>query len=210
MDDIKFSKVIWGYRISLLVEKEPAPIAVEEPPFDFEISDENKFELVLEDWKMAKDRIKSFNDQVNAIRISGIPLVLVIIAVGFVIIDKLNLITIPLINCNAAIIPFVFAALFTIPLCLLDIIYYNMLLKAVQHAHSIERREPFKHLICITDKITCPKLQVLHTTSLVALYGTIFMLCLILIVVFWGGMPAPLAHIIATNSSSVKIISGVL
>ena len=170
------------------------------PKFDFEIPEDKKYELVLEDWKMSKDRISCFDNAVLTIRISGIPLVLVIIGVGFVIIDKLNEITIPFINCNGAILPFVFAALYTIPLCLLDALHYRLLKEAVEHAKSIENSKPFKDLLGITKALTSWKMTLVHTISLYALYSVIFFLCILLIIVFWNGIPPSLADHVPTNS----------
>jgi len=167
-----------------------------------EIPKEKKWEVILEDWKMAKDRISVFDNQVIAIRISGIPLVLVIIGVGFVVVNKINQVTIPVLNCSGAILPFVFAALYTIPLCILDALHYDLLLKAVEHAKSIENSDPFRNLLNITNKLTSPKLTFIHTISLYALYIIIFLLCIILIAAFWNGLPPSLAQNITNDACS--------
>lgn len=174
--------------------------------YDFEVPSDKKWEVVLEDWKIAKDRISVFDSQVIAIRISGIPLVLVIIAVGIVVIDRMNQIIVPILNCNGAALPFIFAALYTIPLFLLDALHYDLLLKAVNHAKQIENSPPFKGLLGITNSLTNERLTLVHSWSLYALYATIFFLCIVLIAVFWNGIPAELAKMIAAKS--IEITAG--
>ena len=123
---------------------------------------------------------------------SGIPVVLVIIGVGFAIMDKTNTITIPLIHCNGAAIPFIFAAIYTIPLFLLDYLHYRLLIKAVLHAKKIEETIGFKDLLGITKALTTTRMTWLHTASMYALYFTMFFLCILLTWAFWNGIPSTL------------------
>ncbi|MGD1003936.1 MAG: hypothetical protein ABR887_00760 [Methanoregulaceae archaeon] len=146
---------------------------------------DRRWEVILEDWKMTKDRISNFDNAVITIRIYGIPIVLVIIGIGLTSMEKLKTITIPIINCNGAALPFLFAAIYTIPLCLLDILHYKLLIKAVNHANKIEESKPFKDLLGISKTLTSTNMTHLHTISLIALYGTIFSLSILLTYKFW-------------------------
>jgi len=141
---------------------------------------------------MSKERISFFDNAVITIRMSGIPIVLVIIGVGFAIMEKSNTITIPIINCNGAALPFIFAALYTIPLFSLDLLHYGLLLRAVNHAKKIEETPTFKDLLGISKTLTSPRLTHLHSFSTVALYATMFILSMLLAWAFWHGIPTPL------------------
>ena len=79
-------------------------------------SDSNDGKLMkFEDWKMAKDRIDSFDKAILNIRLAGIPIVLLIVGVGIAIADIAKSITVPYLNCSGAALAFLLA-LFILPL----------------------------------------------------------------------------------------------
>ena len=169
--------------------------------------DTNQMGIILEDWKMAKDRIDNFDKAILSIRLTGIPIVLVIIGIGVAIIDKTKEITIPILNCNGAVIPFVVAFLYTFSLLLLDGVHYSLLLKAVAHAQEIEQLSQFKDLLGITNKLTSKKLTFWHTVSLALIYGTILLLSLALIWLFWNG---EIIGVVKSNETIKNMVVGLI
>jgi len=162
------------------------------------LTDKERWEIKLEDWKMAKDRIKSFNTLIVTIRISGIPIVLIIMSIGFAIVDEAITNQIPMIHCNVAALPFIIAAVYIIPLFLLDKIYFQLLLDAVQHAKEIEESPPFKDVLGITRRLTSKKMERIHRRVMVAIYVAIFLLAIGLAFSFWNG-----ANVDLQNSSNI-------
>jgi hypothetical protein len=168
------------------------------PSSDILIEPSEKWKIILEDWKMAKDRIDSFDKSVLQIRIQGIPIVLVFIAIGFAVINITKQFQIPFINCNGAALPFIFAALFIPPLAVLDYVHYKMLLKAVSYAKKIEESGSFKGLLGITNAISDRKMGNIHTICAISMYILIFILCILIIAAVWHG--------IDVETSSIPII----
>ena len=60
-----------------------------------------------------------------------------------------------------------------------------LLLKAVNHAKDIEESNDYRGLLGITCSLTSPELTLIHTLSMIFIYGTIFILTISLTAVFW-------------------------
>jgi hypothetical protein len=154
---------------------------------DFGITKEDRWKIKLEDWKMTKERISNFDNTAVKIRLTGIPIILIIIGIGFSLIDKSIGIRVPIIDCSAAALPFIFAMLYIIPLACLDYVHYKLLLHAVKHAQMIEESPEFNGLLGVTKAITIKKIEYIHTFCAVLIYVLIFGMCLILAYTFWNG-----------------------
>lgn len=154
------------------------------------IDKEDWWKIKLEDWKMTKDRIHIFDSTVLNIRLCGIPIVLIIMGLGFSCIDKTSAIHVPILNCNGAALPFIFAAVYTIPLAGLDFLHYYLLLKAVDHAYAIEDSPEFKDLLNVTKCPTFKSVKHIHTWSALIPYLLIFGLCILFTATYWNG-PIP-------------------
>lgn len=132
--------------------------------------DEDK--LLLEDWKMTKDRIKHFDDVVIRIRLQGIPIATAIFAVGFASFQYTREIRLS-IGCstiNAPALIILLGSLYLIPIFALDLFHFRLLLISVEHARTIEQESKFKGRLQITTNLTSPKLTKLHTAVAVLLY----------------------------------------
>jgi hypothetical protein len=139
-------------------------------------------DLVLEDWKMTKDRIKHFDDIVIRLRLGGVPIASAIIGAGLAsfqytstVVFRTNSYAI-----NATSIVILLGALYILPICVLDLFHYHLLLIAVNHARSIEQQERFKGKLQITTKLTSPTLTKLHRLFALIIYIAVFVTALIL------------------------------
>jgi len=151
------------------------------------IPEGERWKVQLEDWKMAKERINQFDQTVVRIRTTGIPIILVIIGVGLTIADRLTGVVVPVISCNGAALPFLFAACYILPVALLDLVHYHMLLLAVEHAKLIEDSESFRGLLGLTNRLTSKNLNVIHFLAAILIYILLFVLTLALALFFWTG-----------------------
>lgn len=147
-----------------------------EESLPMKIPEDHHWELILEDWKQAKDRIMQFDHIVVRIRISGITLILLISGVGLTLSEKLQGPPVPLLNCNLTALPFIFAMVFTIAILIFDWVHYQMLLMAVNHAKEIEDTECFQGLLRITHKLTTQSIGNMHFFSMILLYVVLFIL----------------------------------
>lgn len=139
-------------------------------------------DLLLEDWKMTKDRIKHFDDIVIRLRLGGIPIVSAIIGAGlasFQYTSKL-LLHINDFAINATSIIILFGALYLLPIFALDLLHYRLLLISVNHARQIEQQEKFKGRLQITTKLTSPTLTNIHTMIAIVIYIIVFVTALAL------------------------------
>ncbi|WP_165394841.1 hypothetical protein [Methanofollis fontis] len=132
--------------------------------------DMDKDALRLEDWKMTKDRISHFDDVIIRLRIQGIPIALSIMVLGALLLPFLSNETVPFLGWNASSLPFLAAALYLFPICLLDIVHYKLLVHAVQHALDIEKEPPFEGTLQITGQLTNPWYTRIHTTVAIIIY----------------------------------------
>ncbi|MDD1702869.1 MAG: hypothetical protein LUQ31_07835 [Methanoregula sp.] len=151
------------------------------------IPEEERWKVQLEDWKMAKERINQFDQTVVRIRMTGIPIILVIIGVGLTLADRLSGVTIPVFSCTGAAVPFLFAGLYILPVAMLDYVHYRMLQLAVEHAKSIENSDSFQGLLGLTNRLTTKQLNTGHFSAAMLFYALLFILTVLLAYIFWNG-----------------------
>jgi hypothetical protein len=124
----------------------------------------NSEDLLLEDWKMAKDRIGHFNERITEIRIASPTISVAIQGAAFVA------------NYQYHVPPqiskylLIFGALILIPLFALDQFYFWLLLKAVDRAKEIENLKPFRGYLKITHVLTGRPLTIFHEFAALFLY----------------------------------------
>lgn len=165
-----------------------------EPEKPIIVPEDERWKVRLEDWKMAKERINQFDQTVVRIRMTGIPIILVIIGVGLTIADTISGYTVPVLNCRGAALPFLFAAIYIVPVAVMDIVHYHMLLLAVEHAKSIEDSESFCGLLGLTKRLTTKRLNIFHFVAAMMIYILLFVLTLVLAWLFWNGSGASIIH----------------
>ena len=139
-------------------------------------------DLVLEDWKMTKDRIKHFDDIVIRLRLEGVPISMAIIGAGlgsFQYTSKV-IFNVGHYSISATSIVLLLAALYILPLCILDAFHYHLLVIAVDHARSIEQQERFQGKLQITTKLTSPTLTIIHLVVAMVIYVGLFIASIIL------------------------------
>jgi hypothetical protein len=126
---------------------------------------------ILEDWKMTKDRIKHFDDLIFRLRLEGIPIASGIIGVGLVSYNYTSDIVLDLGNftIGAPSLVILLAAFYLMPIFALDMVYYDLLRRAVEHAEKIEESH-FNETISITRKLTSKYLSIAHTTIAIFIY----------------------------------------
>lgn len=132
-------------------------------------------ELQLEDWKMTKDRIKHFDDVIMRTRVGGLPIATGLQTVAFLTSDTIGKIHPDLIPINISIFSLIMlsSVLYIIPVFLFDILHFQLLIKAVNHAREIEASDHFKGKLQITTKLTSHKLTVIHRYAGFAIYVAI-------------------------------------
>lgn len=137
-------------------------------------------DLVLEDWKMTKDRIKHFDNVVIRLRLGGIPIANAIIGAGLASFQYTSGIALQLPNAtiNATSIIILLGAFYLIPVFALDVFHYRLLRISVDHAKQIELRKEYKGKLQITTKLTSPKLTLFHTGATILIYGVVFVMAL--------------------------------
>ena len=121
-------------------------------------------EILVEDWKMTKETIRHFGDVVMRIRLEGLPIATTIQAAAFATISTISNPKITIFNTEVTIFSMIMFAslLYLVPIFLLDIFYFHMLRKAVNHAREIEKMERFKDKLMLTTRLTSPKLTKAH------------------------------------------------
>lgn len=139
-------------------------------------------DLILEDWKMTKDRIKHFDDIVIRLRLEGVPITMAIIGAGLASFQYTSKVIFQISNysLNATSIVILLGALYILPVCILDLFHYHLLVIAVDHAKSIEQQERFRGKLQITTKLTSPTLTIIHVVVAMVIYVTLFVAALIL------------------------------
>jgi predicted PurR-regulated permease PerM len=131
----------------------------------------DKDDLILEDWKMTKDRIKHFDDLIFRLRLEGIPIASGIIGVGLASFQYTSDIIFQIGNftINATSIVVLLGAFYLMPVFALDMVYYKLLNKAVNHAREIESKE-FNQNLKITGILTSHFLTYAHTAIAIFIY----------------------------------------
>ena len=139
-------------------------------------------ELLLEDWKMTKDRIKHFDDLIFRLRLEGIPIASAIIGIGLASSQVTSQIvfTIGSFTLSATSIVILLGALYLIPIFALDWIYYNLLLLAVTHAIDLEKNDKFRNNLQITRTLTHTELTKIHTRVAKTIYILVIMTSVVL------------------------------
>ena len=139
-------------------------------------------DLVLEDWKMTKDRIKHFDDVVIRLRLGGIPIASAIIGAGLASFQYTSKIvfTICDLTINATSIVMLLGAFYLLPIFALDVFHFQLLKISVEHARQIERLEKYKDKLQITTKLTSPTLTKVHTLIAIIIYLSVFITALAL------------------------------
>ncbi|MHA1672724.1 MAG: hypothetical protein ACTSYI_03770 [Promethearchaeota archaeon] len=102
-------------------------------------------EFLLEDWRMAKDRIKHFDDVVIKLRLEAIPISGLLITLGIT--QQVDVL-------------FLIAAIYLIPIFLLDIVHFTLLIKSVKYALELETK--LNNQVNITTRLTRTWISVLH------------------------------------------------
>jgi len=124
--------------------------------------------FLLEDWKMTKDRIKHFDDVVIRIRVQAIPISSVFFIAGWGLFRE---------GFGWASWLFILAAIYILPIAVLDYFHYNLLVKAVRHAIDLEQNK-FHNKLQITQKLTSRWLTFLHSFAALGIYSAIFIAAL--------------------------------
>lgn len=132
-------------------------------------------EIILEDWKMTKDRIKHFDDVVMRTRLQGLPIATALQAAAFLTSDTVGRINVNILNLNIINLPvfslIILAGLvYLIPVILLDAVHFKLLMQAVKHAQKIEQMSRFKEKLGITTALTGGWLTVLHAGGAAVAY----------------------------------------
>lgn len=125
-------------------------------------------DLILEDWKITKDRIKHFDDVVIRLRLQGIPIATAILAMGLASFEYTHNIKFLGINTTSLIVAL--GALYLLPVFFLDMLHYKLLLISVKHGQLIEAIPKYKGKLQITTKLTSPKLTTVHTICAIVIY----------------------------------------
>lgn len=149
-------------------------------------------DYVFEDWLMAKDRIKHFDDIVVRIRLEGIGIAAAIMSIGAASVEFTGAIRLSLSSLTltgpAAIV--LLGTLYLIPVAALDGLHYSLLLRSVNRALDIENDPTYRGKLCITTELTSKTLTRLHNVILMAVYVGLFVFGLILAFVL-NSLPAP-------------------
>jgi hypothetical protein len=142
----------------------------------------NDDDLILEDWKMTKDRIKHFDDIVIRLRLGGVPIASAIIGAGLASFQYTSTLLFHIwsYTINATSIVILLGALYILPICILDVFHYHLLVIAVDHARQIEQQDKFRGKLQITTKLTSPILTKIHLSVAIIIYTFVFSIALIL------------------------------
>lgn len=128
---------------------------------------------------MTKEQIRHFDDMIIRLRVEGISISLVIIGIGFTIVQLAPNVVIPIINWSAASAMFIFASLYLFPIFLFDMVHFKLLLTSVDYAISLENQY-FAGKIALTNTLTSKYLTWLHTGAFYFLYLVIIVIGIVL------------------------------
>lgn len=148
-------------------------------------------DFVFEDWKMAKDRIKHFDDVVVRIRLQGIGIAAAIMSIGVASLEFTGVIRFaigPVTLTGAAVIVFL-GSLYLFPVLALDWLHYKLLILAVGRAIEIENDPTYQGKLLITHTLTSRRLTFFHNAILVAIYIGLIAFGLVLALVL-NALPA--------------------
>ena len=139
-------------------------------------------DLVLEDWKVTKDRIKHFDDVVVRLRLGGVPIASAIIGAGLASFQYTSQIvfSISKFTINATSIVILLGAFYLLPIFALDMFHFHLLVISVNHGRQIENQEKYRGRLQITTKLTSPTLTRMHTIIAVIIYLGVFITALAL------------------------------
>jgi len=142
----------------------------------------NEVDLVFEDWKMTKDRIKHFDDIVIRLRLEGIPIASAVIGAALISFQYTSKIVFSIcsLKINATSIVILLGAVYLLPILALDMFYYKLLMISVEHARQIEKREKYKGKLQITTKLTTGILTTAHRVIAIIIYIGVFVTALVL------------------------------
>jgi len=132
-------------------------------------------DLILEDWKMTKDRIKHFDDVVMKTRVQGIPIATAMQIAAFVTAASVGGITTGFFGLPVFSLIIIASLIYLLPVLLLDIFHFIMLLRAVDHAKSIEEKEPFKGKLQITTKLSSRSMSIFHSIGGYLIYAVVYL-----------------------------------
>ena len=151
-------------------------------------------DFVFEDWKMAKDRIKHFDDVVVRIRLQGLGIAATIMSIGAASLQFTGAVRFPLgpFTLAGSALIVLLGALYLIPVAALDWLHYQLLIRSVGRALEIERLPDYRGKLCITTELTSFKLTRLHNVVLVAVYSGLAVFGVILFLVL-NAVPTPTA-----------------
>lgn len=133
-------------------------------------------DLILEDWKVTKDRIKHFDEVVIRLRLGGIPIASAIIGAGLASFQYTSQIVFNIgrFTINATSIVILLGAFYLLPIFALDMFHFHLLLISVKHARQIEQQKKYKGKLQITTKLTSPILTKMHTAIAILIYVGVF------------------------------------
>lgn len=148
---------------------------------DQQPSSMKELDFYLEDWKMAKDRIRHFDDQIVKLRLEGIPIASAIIGVALLSFQYTSDIVVGFGNftINATSIAILMGAAYLLPIFVLDLFYYNLLGRAVKYAKKLED-EKFEKKIQITSQLTSKRLSTIHKWTARVIYFSVIITSIIL------------------------------
>lgn len=150
----------------------------------FTMKRKNELELILEDWKMTKDRIRHFDDIIMRIRVQSLPISIGLFLFAFSSRSLTGVVKLYIWAIHVSSLALIFTGLYLIPIALLDFLHYRLLLKSVDHAKELENKY-FEGNIEITNILTSPYLTHLHSCAVILFYcvliGLSFYLAYILI-----------------------------
>jgi len=133
-------------------------------------------DLILEDWKMTKDRIKHFDDVVIRLRLGGVPIASAIISAGLASFQYTSRVLFNFFgySISGTSIIILLGAAYILPICVLDVFHFKLLTIAVGHARNIEQQDRFKGRLQVTTKLTSPILTKIHLIVALTIYIAIF------------------------------------
>jgi len=128
-------------------------------------------EIIIEDWKMTKDKISHFDDILFRTRLEGLPISTGLQAAAFAVDGFVGSMHLAIFGHNIPIFSLIMLAsvFYLIPIMMLDKLYFKFLCTAVDHAKSIEKNN-FENKIQITTKLTSLKNTKRHYKTMFLMY----------------------------------------
>jgi len=150
-------------------------------------------ELLLEDWKMTKDRIKHFDTMVMKLRVQGLPIAAVIQAIAFFVSSQADGISINILGYEFSVFAIIVmtALFYLVPVLFLDVLHFLLLYSSVKHALQLEKNH-FNNKIQITHKLTNKFYTIMHIIGGYGVYALIYVIGIYFISL---GSPESLASI---------------